>query len=69
MPTFMNKVLKVPITKTGIATIIPPLSQIFVKIGAGWICDKITIISVNYFFMLKIFKHLKLNLFRKKKLI
>lgn len=46
MPTFLNKVLDVPITKTGLAAIIPPLTQLFIKVAAGWFCDKITIISV-----------------------
>lgn len=47
MPTFLNKVLEVPITKTGIAAIIPPLTQLFVKVGAGSVSDRITMISVN----------------------
>lgn len=48
MPTFLNKVLDMPITKTGMSAIIPPTTQLVVKLLAGWSSDKITCISVGH---------------------
>ncbi|KAH7728881.1 Major facilitator superfamily [Aphelenchoides avenae] len=45
MPTFLNKVLDMPITKTGMSAIIPPTTQLVVKLLAGWSSDKITCVS------------------------
>ncbi|KAI1720413.1 major facilitator superfamily domain-containing protein [Ditylenchus destructor] len=45
MPTFLNKVLNVPIAKTGMVAIIPPITQLMVKVVAGYVCDGITSIS------------------------
>ncbi|KAE9547402.1 hypothetical protein FO519_009387 [Halicephalobus sp. NKZ332] len=41
MPTFLNKVLSVPVRRTGSLSIIPPITQLLVKIIAGYASDQI----------------------------
>uniref|UniRef100_A0A0N4ZRG9 MFS domain-containing protein n=1 Tax=Parastrongyloides trichosuri TaxID=131310 RepID=A0A0N4ZRG9_PARTI len=45
MPTYLNKVLHVPIHKTGFNAIIPAISQLIVKLIVGIVSDKITFLS------------------------
>lgn len=47
MPTFLNKVLGVPIERTGFSAMVPPLAQIAVKTVAGVASDRITCFSVH----------------------
>jgi len=39
MPTFLNKVLSVPVRRTGSLSIIPPIAQLVVKVIAGYASD------------------------------
>ena len=39
MPTFLNKVLSVPVRRTGSLSIIPPITQLVVKVIAGYASD------------------------------
>lgn len=41
MPTFLNKVLKISIHRIGLFTIIPPITQLIIKIISGYISDKL----------------------------
>ncbi|KAI6205293.1 MFS domain-containing protein [Aphelenchoides besseyi] len=45
MPTFLNKVVKIPIKQTGSSAMVPPLFQLAAKITAVFICDRITFLS------------------------
>uniref|UniRef100_A0A0K0EQ67 MFS domain-containing protein n=1 Tax=Strongyloides stercoralis TaxID=6248 RepID=A0A0K0EQ67_STRER len=45
MPTYLNKVLHVPIHKTGFNAIIPAICQLIVKLIVGILSDKITFLS------------------------
>ncbi|PAV75812.1 hypothetical protein WR25_11749 isoform B [Diploscapter pachys] len=45
MPTFLNKVLNVPIERTGFSAMVPPLAQIAIKTVAGVASDRITCFS------------------------
>jgi MFS family permease len=41
MPTFLNKVMKVGVRQTGLFAIIPPITQLIVKLAAGYASDSI----------------------------
>uniref|UniRef100_A0A914PMN7 Uncharacterized protein n=1 Tax=Panagrolaimus davidi TaxID=227884 RepID=A0A914PMN7_9BILA len=41
MPTFLNKVMKVGVRQTGFFAIIPPITQLIVKLAAGYASDRI----------------------------
>uniref|UniRef100_A0A7E4VF49 MFS domain-containing protein n=1 Tax=Panagrellus redivivus TaxID=6233 RepID=A0A7E4VF49_PANRE len=41
MPTFLNKVVKLGVRRTGIYAVIPPLMQLIVKLIAGWASDRL----------------------------
>ena len=43
MPTFLNKVMKVGVKRTGMFSIIPPCTQLLVKLVAGYASDKINL--------------------------
>ncbi|KAK0404152.1 hypothetical protein QR680_017313 [Steinernema hermaphroditum] len=45
MPTYLNKVMDVGIRRTGMAAILPPISQLIVKVAAGYVSDRISFIS------------------------
>uniref|UniRef100_A0A0K0FMS8 MFS domain-containing protein n=1 Tax=Strongyloides venezuelensis TaxID=75913 RepID=A0A0K0FMS8_STRVS len=45
MPTYLNKVLHVPVHKTGFNAVIPAICQLVVKLIVGILSDKITFIS------------------------
>ncbi|TKR80644.1 hypothetical protein L596_014687 [Steinernema carpocapsae] len=47
MPTYLNKVMDLGIQLTGMAAIIPPISQLVIKVIAGIVSDRITCISVG----------------------
>lgn len=48
MPTYINKVLHLPIEQTGIASAISPVIMFFIKLVAGQSSDRIK--SVRFFF-------------------
>lgn len=43
MPTFLNKALHITVKRTGIYAIIPPITQLLIKILAGYASDKINL--------------------------
>ncbi|KAF7635057.1 hypothetical protein Mgra_00005498 [Meloidogyne graminicola] len=59
MPTYINKVLNLPITQTGMASAVSPLIMFFIKLIAGQSSDKIKFI--NDLTKLKIYNTLSLS--------